>query len=80
MAHRHLLGFIIAFVGIIFAVIGATAFEHRVTTISPDTIMIRVFDQDFNAPMVFLGVVLIVIGTFMYFRDKKNCKICNHRR
>lgn len=80
MAHRHLIGFTIGFIGIIFLVVGATAFEHRILTISQDSIMIRVFDQDLNAPMIFLGITLIIIGTIMWFKEKKDCRICNHRK
>ncbi len=80
MAHRHIIGFVIAFVGIIFIVIGATSFESRIVIVDADSIMVRIFDQNFNAPMVFLGIVLLVIGVWMRFRDKKNCKICNHKR
>ena len=80
MAHRHILGFIIAFVGIIFVVVGAQSFEHTVIKATQDSLVVRIFDQEFNGPLVFLGIILIAIGIGFRLKDKHDCKKCNSKR
>lgn len=80
MAHRHIIGFAVILIGIAFLIIGATAYEHRILSVTEDSITIKVFDQDFNAPLVFLGISFIFIGVFMKMREKNGCHICNKKR
>lgn len=80
MVHRHITGFIISFIGIIFVVVGAQSFEHTIIKASEDSLMIRVFDQEFNSPLVFLGIILIIIGLGFYWKEKHDCHKCNGKK
>jgi len=80
MAHRHVAGFVIALVGIIFVVVGAQSFEHTIIKATQDSLMVRIFDQEFNGPLVFLGIVLIFIGILFRWKEKHDCHRCNNKR
>ena len=80
MSHRHLFGIIIVLLGIIFVSVGVNSFEARSVNITPQSIMVKIFDQDFNGPLVTLGIILIFIGVYSWWREKMKCHVCNKGR